>query len=176
MPSPLTVVARKHNLSETTLASALDAVLTAGTHAPVTVEATSEAERALSLAVLLVESLRLPEVADRLGLPEFTVARYAHDGDLLALTLDVTEEAVPMFPAWQFTSLTEDGVLPYLGAVLRRALGVFTPVELTRWMTTPHPSLVVEDGVRMSPRVWLLYVGDLSTVLNVLNEDTPPIN
>ena len=81
-----------------------------------------------------------------------------------------------MFPAWQFTSLTEDGVLPYLGAVLRRALGVFTPVELTRWMTAPHPSLMVEDGVQMSPRVWLLYVGDLSTVLNVLNKDTPPIN
>lgn len=166
--SPLAAVARKHALSEDALAAALDAALAGASPAALkSGDTTDVVEQALSAAVMLTDALTLGEVAERLGIPEFEVSRYAAAGDLHAVT--VADGADPLFPAWQFTDTTEDGVLPYLGAILHRLPGEVSPLAITRWMTTPHPALRVEDGVVMSPRVWLLYVGDLGVLLDAVD-------
>lgn len=126
----------------------------------------TQIEQALDAALLVTNALTLDEVSARLGIPATTVTRYAGDGDLTAMTV-TGEEGTPLFPDWQFTNTTRDGVLPYLGAVLHRVSSEVSPMVLSRWMTTPHPALTVGNGMELSPHMWLLYVGEPGPVLDI---------
>lgn len=165
------VIARHQpGYTEGDLAAALDTVLTAGLHPfprppePAGDEA-EDARAAVDLAILLTESLTIAQASAHLGLPEFAVTQYATDGDLYAITVGDTQ--APRLPAWQFTHTTDDGLLPHLGAVLRRLPAGTSPLAVTRWITTPTAALTVDDGVCLSPRLWLLYIGDPTPVLDL---------
>lgn len=54
-------------------------------------------------------------------------------------------------PRFQFT---ESGLVPGLDHVLRRLPEDLHPVALYRWLTTPHPDLVVDDEPA-TPFEWL---------------------
>lgn len=162
MTSTLTAVASSSGAPTNNLEPALDTALVAGPQAsPLT-----DIGRALDVALLVSDSLTVDEVGHRLGIPAATVARYARDGELNAVTLS-GYEGTPLFPDWQFTDTTCDGVLPFLGAVLHRVTGDVPPMMLSQWMVAPHPALTVGDGVELSPRAWLLYTGEPGPVLDL---------
>ena len=116
------------------------------------------ARRAARYAELLRDSMAGDEaVAQHLGVGRSRVSQRVSAGELYWLT---GPDGVRYFPSWQFR---KGSVLPGLQAVLRTLDPGLHPLSVSRWFTTPHDHLLVDD-VPVSPSEWLATGGDPRTL------------
>ena len=86
----------------------------------------------------------------RLGVTDARIRQRVADRSLFALR----EGRVLRLPLFQFGP---DGALPGWAVVCRAAPRSLAPIELDRWLHTPHPDLRVgKEEEPVSPREWLL--------------------
>lgn len=121
-----------------------------------TPDAQAAAQRSIGLAVAAADreatttSLPTTDVVKRYGYQPSNLTRMANNGDIYAVKRPRGKGL--LYPAWQFGP---HGVLPGLRTVLPQFPADFHPLDIERFMTTPH-----DDLGNRSPRDWLLTGGD----------------
>lgn len=89
--------------------------------------------------------------AARLGLELDEVRMRQRAGALYAFDAS----AATVYPKWQFTDQTGDGLLPHLALVVTWLLEDWHPASVEGFMTTPKDSLIYR-GEWQTPRQWLI--------------------
>ncbi len=104
------------------------------------------------------------EVAARLEIPREEVRRLHREGKLYAFDA----AGVTVYPRWQFTDETSDGLLPNLAHLLESFLpDERHPASLQGFMTVPKDDLLFH-GEWQSPVQWLLHGGSPDLIDDIL--------
>ncbi len=118
----------------------------------------------VAYAGLLDTGLTTTQAAKRLGVSDARIRQRLAERTLLA----VREGRVWKLPLFQFT---RKGELPGWGEVCPRLPPAASPVALDRWLSLPHPDLVVGADERpTSPREWLAAGRPAQTVAQLAAE------
>jgi excisionase family DNA binding protein len=121
-------------------------------------------EGVVAYASLLGTGLTTTQAAKRLGVSDARIRQRLAEHTLVA----VREGRVWKLPVFQFT---RKGELPGWSEVCSRVPPLASPVALERWLTLPHPDLVVgEEENPVSPREWLLAARPPQTVAELAAE------
>lgn len=91
------------------------------------------------------------EAARRLGVQRDELRRRRRDGAVYAF--DVSD--VTVYPRWQFTDQTDNGLLPHLAHVVASLIEDWNPASVEGFMTVPKDDLI-HRGKWQSPVEWLL--------------------
>lgn len=91
------------------------------------------------------------EVAEKLGLDIREIQSRARTGRLYYFSAS----GVTVYPKWQFTEDTEDGLLPHLSRVLASLIEDWDPASVEGFMTVPKEDLICR-GKWLTPVQWLL--------------------
>jgi hypothetical protein len=118
----------------------------------------------VAYASLLDTGLTTTQAAKRIGVTDARIRQRLAERTLLA----VREGRVWKLPIFQFT---RRGELTGWGEVCSRLPLAVSPVALARWLSLPHPDLVVgEDERATSPREWLAAGRPAQTVAQLAAE------
>lgn len=109
-----------------------------------------EAEHRTSIETIAA-SYGESEVAERLGLNLGEVRDRKRAGKLYAFDA----AGVTVYPRWQFTEQTDDGLLPHLAHVLTSLIDDWDPASVQGFMTVPKDDLSYR-GEWQTPIQWLL--------------------
>ncbi|WP_314645678.1 hypothetical protein [uncultured Microbacterium sp.] len=74
---------------------------------------------------------------------------------------------VTIYPRWQFTDRTDDGLLPHLARVVTWLLEDWHPASVEGFMTTPKDSLIYRSELQ-TPIQWLLRGADPRPIEQIL--------
>lgn len=103
------------------------------------------------------------EAAARLGLELDELRARQRAGALYAFDAS----AATVYPKWQFTDQTDDGLLPHLALVVTWLLADWHPASVEGFMTTPKDGLIHRDEWQ-TPIQWLLRGGDPRPIEQIL--------
>ncbi|MCK2022664.1 hypothetical protein KZC52_07000 [Microbacterium sp. kSW2-24] len=103
------------------------------------------------------------EVAERLGLSIYEVQDRARIGTIYSFAV----EGFAVYPKWQFSDQTRDGLLPHLAHVLASLIDGWDPASVQGFMTVPKEDLTYR-GEWQTPIRWLLRGGSAHRIDDIL--------
>ena len=123
---------------------------------------------ALTVLDLFENSDTPKQLARKLGVSPGRVRQRIRDRTLLSIELN-GEKRVPRF---QFEGNRE---VPGISKIVREFSGKMAPLAFAIWFTSPSADIGDnEDHKVTSPRDWLLRTGDVGSVLDLANVQSPP--
>ncbi|MCK8468745.1 hypothetical protein M0722_16235 [Microbacterium sp. KSW4-16] len=104
-------------------------------------------------------------VAARLNLKLDELRKRRRAGRLYAFDAS----GITVYPRWQFTDQSDDGLLPHLALVVAWLLEDWHPASVEGFMTTPKDSLIYR-GEWQTPRQWLIQGASPHPIERLLNK------
>jgi hypothetical protein len=123
----------------------------------------ARARYALSFIDLYRQADTPNAVAHRLGLDPSRIRQRVRNHTLLSIEWN-GDKRIPRF---QFEGDIE---VPGVAKLVAASHSKMTPLAFAMWFTTSSPDLTMDDdGTPLSPREWLLFTGDVDTVLAIID-------